>query len=384
MVRAAAVLLACSLLLTDSAPATACAPAPPPGEEVKIAAEEAVIVWDPATKTEHFIRQARFLSTARSFGFLVPTPTVPKLSEIAGGVFDQLTHRISPEVRHERETELLISPWLLELFLATQAGMEKSASDDAVATGAPAVRVVAAVRVAGFDATTVEASDPAALAAWLDGHGFAATPQLTAWLARYVEQRWRITAFVVATDQSDPQARYAVGTGVVQMSFQTDRPFYPYREPQTAAAPPDPDPAQAIGQRFLRVHFLSTERYAATLAGEPWSAHVLYAAPIDPPVAELPAGDRLRHATVFDDDSYPRRGIDEVYFAPSTDRAEIRQPPLVIPRTNTIYIPAEAVGGVVAGVVLLVRRALRRRRAASSPPPPASPAGPTVPTSPPA
>ena len=38
--------------------AEACAPAPPPGAFVAVAAESAIIVWDAPNKTEHFIRGA--------------------------------------------------------------------------------------------------------------------------------------------------------------------------------------------------------------------------------------------------------------------------------------------------------------------------------------
>lgn len=41
-----------------------CAAAPPPGARVTIAGEEAIIVWNPETQTEDFIRQASFESHA--------------------------------------------------------------------------------------------------------------------------------------------------------------------------------------------------------------------------------------------------------------------------------------------------------------------------------
>ena len=77
-----AVIVVCSIGLRSIPDAAACATAPPRGEEVQIAEEEAVIVWDPATRTEHFIRRASFHSTARTFGFLLPTPTTPTLGEL--------------------------------------------------------------------------------------------------------------------------------------------------------------------------------------------------------------------------------------------------------------------------------------------------------------
>src|SRR5215213_44775 len=76
----------------------ACAPAPRPGQFVRIAEETAAIVWDASTNTEHFIRSANFDTDASDFGFLVPTPSVPKLTEADNYLFTSLEYRIRPEV----------------------------------------------------------------------------------------------------------------------------------------------------------------------------------------------------------------------------------------------------------------------------------------------
>src|SRR5262249_16123175 len=78
--------LGCALLFRSAA-SFACATAPPAGEEVKPAEEEALIVWDSVHHVEHFIRRAGFRTSAQSFGFLVPTPSKPELTEIDAGIF---------------------------------------------------------------------------------------------------------------------------------------------------------------------------------------------------------------------------------------------------------------------------------------------------------
>ena len=62
-------------------PLPACCPVPPNGKPVVNADQTVILLWDPATKTQHFIRQASFKSGADDFGFLVPTPTQPELDE---------------------------------------------------------------------------------------------------------------------------------------------------------------------------------------------------------------------------------------------------------------------------------------------------------------
>ena len=97
--------------------ASACAPAPRAGERVDVVEESAVIVWDPATKTEHFIRRATFGGEARDFGFLVPTPAVPVLAEVGNDVFDRMQERTTRPTQHRTEKAIDWTPLLFLPFV---------------------------------------------------------------------------------------------------------------------------------------------------------------------------------------------------------------------------------------------------------------------------
>src|SRR5438270_8229516 len=77
-------------LLLCSGVATACAPAPQPGVPAVNADQTVILIWDAATKTQHFIRQASFKTDGAELGFLVPTPTQPDLQEAGDGAFSML------------------------------------------------------------------------------------------------------------------------------------------------------------------------------------------------------------------------------------------------------------------------------------------------------
>lgn len=345
MDRIALVVVLVVAMLAPARVARACATAPPAGAEVEVVDEEALIVWDPATKTEQFIRRAKFSSTAKSFGFLVPTPAVPKLDEVPDHLFYGLADAIRPKVVRDTSGFDIEAGSLL--WETCAMGMGKSAGDR-VTSG---VRVISVAHVAGFDATTVEADDTTALAGWLAQHGFASTPALTTWLDRYVKDRWKITAFVVASDQGGA-AEHEVGTRAVRMTFQTDRPFYPYREPTEAA--------KVGADRSLRVFLVSDQRYQAMVAQKPWHARVLHSAPIEA-TGELAAvlGDK-RMTTVFLDDVSPRVGVDELYFYPSNSTVDVHQPPTVIHEPTKILIPVDLI--VVVGLIGFAIMRRRRRR----------------------
>src|SRR5262249_19704151 len=83
-----------------SHPAHGCATAYREGATVRVAEESAIIYWDSGSNVEHFIRRATFTSGTPDFGFLVPTPTQPTLSESSDAVFASLEKAIAPEVVH--------------------------------------------------------------------------------------------------------------------------------------------------------------------------------------------------------------------------------------------------------------------------------------------
>lgn len=312
-----------------------CAPAPPQGKEVQIADEEAVILWEPLTQTETFIRRATFVSTAQSFGFLVPTPTLPVLADVPDDLGAERRAIAPRQVEETSGFELDPTPLALTCM---GGGMKGAAMDDA-----RAVRVMQTAHVAGYDATTLAADDPAALAAWLGQHGYATTPELTAWLARYTETHWVITAFVVASDEK--AEHYDVSTRNVKMTFKTDRPFYPYREPASAKSAP---------QRLLRVWMFAPERMTGTIGTAPWPGTTLWSGNYHAAPGETIGRDA--HLTVFEDTSSPRPGTDELYFARSADQKDVEQPPIVHTRKHWVPLPLDLLALVVIVVIVVVRR----------------------------
>src|SRR4051794_25976423 len=83
------------LIAAGAAPA--CCPVPPSGQSVVNADQTVLMMWDAAHETQHFIRRASFKSAADDFGFLVPSPSQPELSESGNEVFPYLQKLTEPE-----------------------------------------------------------------------------------------------------------------------------------------------------------------------------------------------------------------------------------------------------------------------------------------------
>lgn len=247
-------------------------------------------MWDPASRTEHFVRRAFFDGITEDFGFLVPTPSRPTLTEVGTRVFQQLfeLYRLPP------------------LRLRTRG----EASSRGIPAGA-GVTLLEERTVAGLDAAILAASDAGALDDWLRQHGYSSGPTLTAYVAPYVASGWIITAFRIAPGET---GRRRFSTASVRMSFTTDRPFFPYSEPQDDAAPRR-FRVSVVAPRRMRAYLdrpasgARTEWRSASYAGRPGRlARVL--APVLP--TGTTAGPWL---TTFDEPS-SRRGTLDLFFEP--------------------------------------------------------------------
>jgi hypothetical protein len=361
--------LAALLAALAAVPVRPCAPAPPPGTYVSILAEQALIVWDPAARRQHFIRRASFSrrdshSRSTDFGFLVPTPTPPELAEAPDAVFDRLREAIQPEVIHR--TGLRPAPFaLLALpFMIFSRGAPHEGAPLPVTAAAPQarplVRVLQEKRVAGYEAAVLQADDTKTLLRWLADHDYDAPPALRAWLQAYVEHHWTITAFKVAAG-----ADAAVSTQAVRMSFAAERPFFPYREPETQRTGPPVS-------RELVVYLVAPGRMAGTIgADREWRPHVPWAAPrtgLEAIVAPaLPAGTALPPGAwlnAFFDTASPRPGVDDLFFAAARAQETVIPPPIEIDDRTELPLPIDLALGIVAGGWWWRRRRARRQAAA--------------------
>jgi hypothetical protein len=227
--------------------------------------------------------------------------------------------------------------------------------------GAPAaagLRVLETKRVAGYDAAVLQADDPAALLRWLDVHGYSARPALQEWLKPYVESRWILTAFKVAGADA---ATGEVATSAVRMSFETDRPFFPYREPADQRSAPGP-------RRLLRIFAVAPARLQGRVGSDgTWTGRLRYAkarsdlaSRLEGAVPGLPAG--AAWLTAWEDDATPRPGTDDLFFSRDPDQSPLVPPPVVVDFPQTFPIPVDVIVLLGLGAWWLRRRARSRPR----------------------
>ncbi len=354
-------------LLIMTVPTFACCTAWRLGEEpVQITAQEVLVVWDAGKRTEHFVRRANFESkdAREDFGFLVPTPTQPKLSEVPDVVFHQLGEIIKPKVKVEKVTRFSFMP-LSFSFLASR--YQRADSKEAIVKQA-GVEVLDRAVVGGFEAAVLRASETESLLEWLEENGYDARPELRDWLSPYVQKQWIVTAFKYAGEPN--RFTGSLTPASVCLSFETDAPFFPYRVPSDIRVKPE-------NGSLLRLYFAGTERVEGEFESgldHSWNASTKFSdrdegvADVIKQVTALSHDDsevpESTWLTAFDDETWPG-GAEDLYFKPSLEKDAITPPPIVRSEITTIHFPLDVILlCLVLGIAIYRKNAKRRTRAA--------------------
>lgn len=332
----------------------ACCPAPPPGQVVVNADQTVLIIWDPVSKMEHFIRQASFKAEADDFGFLIPSPAQPELDESVNATFPFLKKLTEPEI-------VTKTRWVTPSY-----GCGEMKTVTTRTQGTTGVHVLEEKIVAGFHAMVLEASTAGELAKWLTEKGFALSPEVEGWAKPYVDANWKITALKVAK-QAGSGSR--IDAPALRLSFKTDRPLFPYREPDyKKAASLTKDQS-----RLLRIYFIGDARYQGDLTPQqPWTGKAVWSNKLDSdsrkhaldalklPEASVPATWWL---TEFEDPWPYSLAPADVYFSPDANQSGLKRPPIIYYRYATIPIMEGTLVLFLIAFVGVVIWRLRKRSA---------------------
>jgi hypothetical protein len=288
--------------------AQACCAVAARGVPVVNADQTVIIWWDKANQMEHFIRKASFRGGGESIGFLVPTPNRPQLEESGNAAFGYLADITAP-------TASFGGGFPLGCSVAAPVRQESR------------VRLIEEKTVAGFDAVVLAADSGKELMEWLRERDYAFTPEAAAWAQPYLENGWYITAMRV-TKNNEARAKSEVSAAALRISFKTERPLFPYREPDSRG-----DAAQlGINHRLLRIYFVAESRYEGRFsAADRWTGKTRYSQPLQAEQRtqllqhlNLPrfTGPSQVWLTEFEDSWPYGKAPGDVYFSPAADQAK--------------------------------------------------------------
>jgi hypothetical protein len=342
-----AVLLSMLLLLT-APPARACACggfAAADGEKVAASAEYAALAFDGTT--ERVLLSMNTFTGARDAALLIPTPRRATASLAEPSVFTELAALTEPEtvVRYRWWPPLL------------DGGLMAGASPGS-AGGAP-VSVLETRQLGDLEVTSLAATDAAALAGWLDRHGYVLSAGLSDALQPYVDDGWFYTAIRLRTDAADL-------SGALQpldLRFSSEELVYPMRLSVAAA-----------GSQFVRTYVFADHRTERTdPTAEAGRTQVRFADRLDPAAVSSPSLAQIlaEHPYLTATDQYldtPREQIVSDFTFGQASSDQPYRPRIYRVETRTVLgLPAGPVflvlGWIAANAVLLAGLLWRQRRA---------------------
>lgn len=282
-------------------PSQACCPIGPLDRHVINTDQSVIMVWDKDKQTQHFIRKADFKTDAKDIGFIVPSPSKPDLSESGDAAFDQLAVITAPKKPRQ------------QMSIPIGCSAPKSANY------ADSVVVIEQKRVAGFDATVLTATSGEALNEWLKENGYPYSPSVAAWAKPYLGGEWHFTALKLTKDEK-ARAEQELKAASLRISFKTDKPLFPYREPDSATA----SKTLQNNYRILRIYFIAESQYEGKIANKDWSGRTVWSGNITPhrelllESLKLPnsTGPKEFWLTEFQDNWPYEIAAGDVYFSP--------------------------------------------------------------------
>lgn len=284
----------------------ACCAVSATGSHVVNADQTVVMVWDKQRQTQHFIRKADFKTDATDIGFLVPSPSRPHLDESGNAAFSRLETITAPKV-------------------SQGGGFPLGCSAAPKSALAGNVTIIEEKRVAGFDATVLTARSGDDLVNWLKDNGYSYSPAVAEWAKPYLGGNWHFTALKVSQDKA---ANGDIKAAALRISFKTDRPIFPYREPDSKASSDN----LAAKNRLLRIYFIAEAQYEGRIAGsKPWSGKAVWSGDITQHRTALLNSLNLPESTgpskwwlTEIEDKWPyQKAAGDVYFSPVARQATL-------------------------------------------------------------
>jgi hypothetical protein len=142
------------------------------------------------------------------------------------------------------------------------------------------------------------------------------------------------------------------------MSFTTDRPFFPYREPASQRTGSDT-------ARVLRVFFLGPERVYGTVGTGFWTGLLRWSNVLDDPLRaqlEKTAGVAIPARLTAFIEIGSRSGTDDLFFSKAAVQSAFAPPPRIRETVHVVLIPLDVLAPIflLLALVFYLRRRSRR------------------------
>ncbi|MBS1719496.1 MAG: DUF2330 domain-containing protein [Armatimonadetes bacterium] len=204
---------------------------------MRIGAERTLIVYDPATKMESFVRTVEFAGNSDSFGFIVPTPSMPTFRELSESVHQDFADAMIPKPIYKEKTITFVAAKLFAEDMTEQEYYSYMKYDGVAGAGpsaSPGPTVFDKVDFGEYEVTVLKAKSPEELQLWAKKNGFTIREEVKEWVKPYVDESFYLSAFRFKRPSNKAQV---MRSPKIEIKFKAEKPFYPYSEPDFADVP---------------------------------------------------------------------------------------------------------------------------------------------------
>lgn len=212
-------------------------------DPISVVEEKSLIFWDSPNRTQHFIREVSFQNKGQSFGFIVPVPSVPEVTDINNELIDFLNNEI--EKKRPIKTRYHFPSMPRMPSFGEEGVMHSAAVNDMMDNE---IKVVATFELNDYDVNVIQGSSSEGIIKWLSDNSLDYSKILGEYLNSYIKKSWYFVVFKFKKNESKLNSK----SKFVRISFKTEKPFYPYDEAGQ----------RSYSDRELKLYFVSNAPYA--------------------------------------------------------------------------------------------------------------------------
>ncbi|GJM44626.1 MAG: hypothetical protein DHS20C21_14680 [Gemmatimonadota bacterium] len=195
------------LALTPAAAGAICCPVGPPDQFIQSSGQINLVIRN--GDDVRLIPNIRFSGDANDFALIVPTPALPALTPVDGGIWSEAARLTAPQTRRRSGSGGLD---------CGGAGVESAgvADDRAFTDG---LTIHSQLTVGAFDATIVTSTDPSALTTWLIDNGYLADSTVTSAFDPLAADGWFFTAMKLRSGTPVPNGGWDTTVDPVEFRY---------------------------------------------------------------------------------------------------------------------------------------------------------------------
>lgn len=300
--------------------------------------EKIALFWNATNQSEDLIRQISWNKEEKHLGFIVPTPTIPEVYDVADkNLFDH----IEQIVRRDEIKVLKFKYSLLSYMISSSNSLKENLFSKGVSNDA--IQLVSEKELLYFKVIVLKAKTLKDIKQWFKENNFSYDENYDSWLENYIRKGFYFSAFQFRSDKNMDENE----SSVVGIRFSAKKPFHPWSEPQI----------KKFQNRKFRLYIFSDSMFDTDAK---WSGEMTYSNELiysNYDFLDLNLDKKYyKWLSVFESRDPGYRGKDDLHFIKKENKV-VKKLSSIFDIHEFFYFPLDVIiGSLVAAVLFLKRR----------------------------